>query len=340
MERMRNLNSGLGQCCLHLGHALAASPVQDCHFEAYLPARLGGIFGENFSYRPVRKWQKITGVSTHNNLWHCMHQDSAYLPKDRQTRLSMTIHDLNFLERADYSERKKNRKTGLLQKRINRCAGLVYVSGFVKEQVHARLKIPAGIPEAVVYNGVPAPASVVPRPGATPCLFSIGLHPKKNYAAALPILQSRRDWQWVIAGGDDKGYRQELTRAAEKLGVAGRLEFPGVITEQEKWEWYATCAALVFPSTAEGFGLPVLEAMSFGKPVFLSKCTSLPEIGGPEAYYFSDFEPDSVIDTFQNGMTDFENDPEKAQRLKAWAMQFTWENTAREYLNFFQAILR
>lgn len=340
MERMRNLNSGLGQFCLHLGSALAAQPVTECHFEAYLPGKLSGIFGADVSCRPARKWHKISGVSTNSQLWHCMHQDSAYFPQNRNTRVSMTIHDLNYLERTDYSGEKKTRKTRQLQKRVNRCAGLVYVSNFVKEQAHDQLNIPKHLPEAVVYNGVAVPEQVETHKTRAPYLFSIGLHPKKNYAVALPILQRNPRLTWVIAGGDNKGYRQELTNAAEALQVANRLHFTGTVTETEKWNLYAHCEALIFPSLAEGFGLPVIEAMAFGKPVFLSNRSSLPEIGGAEAYYFDSFEAARVSGIFEYGMKDFTKNPEKAQRLKARARSFTWENAASEYLKFFHQILQ
>jgi glycosyltransferase involved in cell wall biosynthesis len=85
--------------------------------------------------------------------------------------------------------------------------------------------------------------------------------------------------------------------------------------------------------------LPVIEAMSFGKPVFLSNLTSLPEIGGGEAYYFSDFEPNTLIEAFANGMKQFENSPGKGEKLKSWAAQFTWEKSAKQYLEFYQKVL-
>lgn len=53
---------------------------------------------------------------------------------------------------------------------------------------------------------------------------------------------------------------------------------------------YESCVAFLFPSITEGFGLPVIEAMSFGTPVFLSNSSSLPEVGGNEAFYWNSYE--------------------------------------------------
>ena len=143
----------------------------------------------------------------------------------------------------------------------------------------------------------------------------------------------------VIAGADDKGYRSELEMEAHRQGVAERVSFTGTVTEEEKWRLYEHCTAMIFPSLAEGFGLPVLEAMAFGKPVFLSDRTSLPEIGGTEAYYFKNFTPEHVQQVFSEGMNNYKNDPAKPQRLKKHTEKFTWDNAASAYLQFYQSIL-
>lgn len=342
MERLRNLNSGLGQYCLQLGRALAQSPVRnDVHFEAYMPEHLAGILGADIPCLPVSAWHKWLGVSTQGDLWHCTHQDAQYFPKNKRMALTMTIHDLNYLERADYAGWKKSLKTKQLQSKISRCEGLVYVSHFVQQWVHQHLSVPAGTIEQVIYNGVRVEAGQhkggeeIPMP----YLFSIGMHPKKNYEAALAILQSQPALHWVIAGGDAKGYQARLKNIAQQLGVADRLLFVGAVSEPLKWHLYAHCEALVFPSRSEGFGLPVLEAMAFGKPVFLSKNTSLPEIGGAEAYYFDSFTTENVQETFAQGMEQYRNDPDKPERLKAWAARFSWEQSAAEYLSFYQKVL-
>ena len=342
MERLRNLNAGLGQYCLQLGRALAATPApQVWHFECYTPIYLTGILGASFGYKATKNWHKLTGVATDATLWHCMHQDSSYFPMSDKTAVAMTIHDLNFLERIDYPNWRKKLKIRQLQRKINRCKGLVYISEYVKNAVHTNLDVPNTIAEQVIYNGVNVEetADSEQETGNTPYLFSIGLHPKKNYAVALPILKSNPAYQWIIAGADDKGYQAELEKIATKLGVSGQLKFIGTVTEQEKWRLYKNCSALLFPSLSEGFGLPVLEAMAFGKPVFLSDKTSLPEIGGKEAYYFKDLAPEHVHKVFADGMTDFKNDPEKPTRLKNHAAKFTWENAARDYLQFYNNII-
>src|ERR1700751_128658 len=126
---------------------------------------------------------------------------------------------------------------------------------------------------------------------------------------------------------------------AAKFGVADRVKITGPISEEDKAWYYKNCAAFVFPSLAEGFGLPVIEAMHFGKPVFLSTLTSLPEIGGNAAFYFDSFDPEAMQQVFKNGMEQFyaENWEDK---VKAHAMKFNWDETAKQYLALYEECLR
>ncbi|MSR38308.1 MAG: glycosyltransferase family 1 protein [Planctomycetes bacterium] len=347
MERIRNQHSGLGQYCLQLGHAFAASPHSwGLGFACLVPQDSVGVFGNSMTYKAVKAWHKIIPPSFAEKIavWHCMHQDSFYMPPSRKTPLAITIHDLNLLDREDYSAAKKSRRAAAMQQKISRASGLIYISNFVREWVNDHLKVRAGIVEKVIYNGGTL-ANKMPRPQnllsthQNPFLFSIGINPKKNYHVLMPILKQFPEYNWVIAGPDGRGYRSKIEQEAAKLGVTDRIEFCGVISEEAKRDYYENCSALLFPSLSEGFGLPVIEAMSLGKPVFISNRTSLPEIGGREAYYFTDFDSETLISTFAAGMKDYKNDRDKPTRIKAWASQFTWEKAAAQYLEFYQEML-
>ena len=69
--------------------------------------------------------------------------------------------------------------------------------------------------------------------------------------------------------------------------------------------------------------------------VFLSDKTSLPEIGGNEAFYWNSFESDDMNDLFEKGMRAYNRDKEKAERMKQWASQFSWGNAAKEYFKLY-----
>src|SRR5690606_24164863 len=112
----------------------------------------------------------------------------------------------------------------------------------------------------------------------------------------------------VVAGRlDEPDYIKDMQKLAGKLAVTNRLHILGPVSEKDKAWYFKNCLAFMLPSLAEGFGAPVVEAMKFGKPIFLSNLTSLPEIGGDAAFYFNDFEPGNMRQVFNDGLNKYRN---------------------------------
>ncbi len=196
-------------------------------------------------------------------------------------------------------------------------------------------------PLEVIYDGYdtkefPDFDQPVYRPGKK-FIFSIGtVLPKKNFHV-LPALLKNNDYELVIAGNIDKTYGEKITEAAKLHGVSDRLTLTGPVSEEDRYWYYTHCMAFAFPSLAEGFGLPVVEAMHYGKPVFISTLTSLPEIGGDMAYYFNDFDAAHMQAVFEKGMQHY-NSTHPAAAIQQRAQQFNWVNTARSYLAIYRSL--
>jgi glycosyltransferase involved in cell wall biosynthesis len=339
MEKLKVPHSGLGQFCLHVGRAMAAQRPASLDLRFYVPTRHLGVFGADVGYLAHSPLHKLTGATRDRyDVWHCIHQDSRYLPPRRGTRLVLTIHDLNFLQK--YRGLRQAARLRALQRRIDRADVVTFISEFTEREVRAHLRLD-GKPTRVVYNGnslraYPGAARPAFAP-ARPFLFTIGIiQPKKNFHVLVPFLRALGDRALVVAGNRESPYAEELRRLAERSGVADRVVLPGGVTDEQKHWLFANAEAFVFPSLAEGFGLPVIEAMSLGKPVFLSTRTSLPETGGSEAFYWDDFEPDAMRDVFVRGMEAYRADPGKEARIRAWASRFSWDRAASEYLALYE----
>jgi glycosyltransferase involved in cell wall biosynthesis len=124
-------------------------------------------------------------------------------------------------------------------------------------------------------------------------------------------------------------------RAATQLP---NVEFHlGISDAQKSWA-FAHCAGFLFPSFTEGFGLPPVEAMQFGRPVFLSRLTSLPEIGGDVAEYFDAFDPASMRQVVERGL-ERSRAPGHADAIRAHAARFDWDRAAGEYLALYARLL-
>jgi glycosyltransferase involved in cell wall biosynthesis len=338
LEKAKVPLSGLGQFCLHLGAELARQRPDGLALTFYLPRSRRGAFGDEVRYVDHSPVHKLLAASRAPfDVWHCIHQDSRYLPPRRTTRLVLTIHDLNFLQK--YQGARRAAKLRALQRRTDRADAITFISRFAEADARAHLRL-EGKPTRVVYNG----NSLVACPGAPapawaprgPFLFTLGIvQPKKNFHVLVPFLRGLEGRTLVVAGPADSPYAAEIRALAAREGVADRVLLPGPVGDAERYWLYAHCEAFLFPSKAEGFGLPVIEAMSLGKPVFLSRLTSLPETGGAEAFYFDDFEPEGMRRTFRAGLEAAARDPGKADRLRAWAARFSWQEAAREYLKLY-----
>jgi glycosyltransferase involved in cell wall biosynthesis len=109
------------------------------------------------------------------------------------------------------------------------------------------------------------------------------IEPRKNQRAlfeALALLPGNRPL--VLAGG--RGWLMEdMAQMVNDLGLASRVKLTGYVDDAELAWLYANCLGFVYPSLFEGFGLPVLEAMSLGAPVITSNVSSLPEVAGDAA---------------------------------------------------------
>ena len=94
----------------------------------------------------------------------------------------------------------------------------------------------------------------------------------------------------------------------------------------------------MLPSLAEGFGAPVVEAMKFGKPLFLSNLTSLPEIGGDVAFYFNSFEPSHMHKVFAEGISQYQQNG-RVNKIIERGNKFDWEEKAEEYLDVYRSMI-
>jgi glycosyltransferase involved in cell wall biosynthesis len=142
----------------------------------------------------------------------------------------------------------------------------------------------------------------------------------------------------VIAGKyDDEGYVSYIRNKSLQLGVANNVRLLGPVTENEKAWYYNNCTAFAFPSISEGFGLPVIEAMRYGKPLFLSDKTALPEIGGDVSFYFRNFQPDHMQNVFDDGMLKY-NANGLRERIKQRGAHFSWEKAAQKYAEVYRSV--
>ncbi|MBQ7710376.1 MAG: glycosyltransferase family 4 protein [Bacteroidales bacterium] len=329
---LRHPYCGLGQVAMNYGRwygAHAAELLPDHEVTLLVPRPFVGRFGTQVRYLVARdcyRWLPV--LMPHFDVWHSIHQLAAFRPQAARTVL--TIHDVNFMyEKSPAKQRKYLRR---LQHECDRASEVCFISRFAQEDTlrHVRLH---DKPTCVIPNGVELLTEGEQRQpqrvdSSKPFFLSLGVvKAKKNLHTLLPLMERLPDYQLVIAGNDQGAYADQLRRQAEALP---NVQIIGPVDDAERRWLYAHCAGLLFPSLCEGFGLPVVEAMQWGKPVFCSDQTSLPEVGGDHAYYFRDFDPDRMAAVVRDGLEHFT--PERAEAEKEYAAGFSYERHLRRYL--------
>ena len=131
----------------------------------------------------------------------------------------------------------------------------------------------------------------------------------------------------LIVGPQDPRY-PEAQQAVERAGLGARVRFLGRVPEAELARLYTNATLFVFPSLAEGFGFPVLEAMAYGAPVACSGIAVLRELGGAAAAYFDPRSVDDLAACLNDALAAPARLVEMRQRGLERANRYTWQAAA------------
>lgn len=344
LGRLRHWHDGLGEFSRQLGLALAAqaSRLRDEHRVAlhfHLPSEFHGVFGSEVGYLNTHTLQRMAHLrGTRFALWHTLHQHNRLRAPLGTQRLVETVHDLNFLHTkgAQKIERYRQRT----RQRLLRADATIAITHYVARDIQAELS-PLPVAPRVIHNGATdlssSPQAEVADVGSQPYLLHISrMAPTKNIVALLDLAAAWPDQRLLLAGASSP-YTSAMKQMIADRGLKNVLLRLDVEEPQKAW-LYAHCLGFVFPSLAEGFGLPPIEAMHFGKPVFLSRLTSLPEVGGHVAHYFDSFEGQAMRRVVENGLA-AHSATGSAESVIAHARQFSWQRCAEQHIALYLELL-
>ncbi len=338
---------GLGQIAINYCKLLKQMDLSALNFEITLlvPRGWKGAAGEQVHYRVanhLNRWfQRI--AFKHYDVWHSTYQLSHYIGKDiGAAQTILTMHDLNYIyeHQEPTLQQKFLRK---MQRKINAASYITCISNFVREDLMRHLTI-SDKPLEVIYNGVEfIPSDIegtMPNtvPPDKPFFFAIGeVKQKKNLLPIVRMMAHLPKVMLYIAGRDNTAYATELRRYIADNNLTN-VRLLGPVSESERIWLYRHARALLFPSLFEGFGLPVIEAMSCGLPVFCTRSTSVPEIGGDYAYYWEDMSPEPMAKFVTSHLTEYESTTERRQAAIQYAHTFSYPNHMNAYLRLYDRL--
>ena len=282
------------------------------------------------------------------------HSPSWVYPRGAIGRVVTTCHDLTFLSHPQFHLPSNNARCtkGMLEALLDD-AHFLCVSQHTRSELGKRL----GVPErqtSVIYEGAGDVFQPRDRRRAArrlrrsldidgAYLLCIGrLEPRKNLVRLLQaydgLPEPLRARTSLLFAGPEGWRNEDMRRYLANRRSAGTVRMLGFVPEDIQADLYAAAAAFVYPSLAEGFGLPVLEALACGAAVAASGSTALPEVAGDAALYFDPTDTDDMRSVLERLLTE----PAEAEKLRVRAVeraaQFTWEKAARETLELYERL--
>lgn len=291
----------------------------------------------------------------YNSRYDIVHCLSGIPTPPARAKLVLTIQDALCLRLKESGEEFANYLFQLWRSAIPYCERVITISEFSKRELVDILDLPPDM-VTVVYNGVDRShfrpleaaekndaAKRLTELGVTgPYLLQLGgLVERKNAkltVEAFEILKSKYQipHQLVFVGGHsmpaELGSRIEASAWKEEIVTLLYLEKDDALLMLQN------AAALVFPSYYEGFGMPILEAMSCGVPVASSTSASLPEVGGEASEYFDAADAEGMAHVVQRLLSDADLRATRISQGFSQCAKFDWRNNAVQTLDLYRSI--
>ena len=192
----------------------------------------------------------------------------------------------------------------------------------------------------VVSNGVNRPNSIEKKIDRSFFLFVGTLEPRKNLTRLLQAygslpLSIKEKMKLVIVGG--KGWGEvNLLDTITQLDLTEYVKVLGRVDDATLATLYTNAQFLVMPSLYEGFGLPLVEAMSYGTPVLTANNSSMPEVAGNAGLLVDALDVESIADGLQEMITNNELRERLAKNAKLNASRFSWDESAKKLITVFE----
>ena len=174
-------------------------------------------------------------------------------------------------------------------------------------------------------------------------LFVSTIEPRKNIEALISAFNYLKDKfkieHHLILIGQKGWHHEPIFAAIERSPWENHIHHLNYLADELVALFYSQADVFVYPSHYEGFGLPVLEAMTLGAPVITSNTSSLPEVAGDAALLIEPDDPTHLANAILKVISDSQLRNELIQKGQERAKLYSWERTAKETLKAYQSLL-
>jgi len=263
------------------------------------------------------------------------------IPDNLKGKMVVTIHDVLQLRYPDYYHPKTREMFCLNIERLNKMQPIVitdsesakedilYFSDIPEEKIHV---IPLAHsmdncfyknnPDILTKLGIDSPY----------LLFLSAIAKNKNLYRIVKAFESLTerfsDIKLVVAGGSAVLTDFDAIEKIKNSPFASRIIMTGYVSDEQKHTLYSNALAFLFPSLCEGFGLPILEAMSYGCPVITSNVSSMPEVAGDAAILIDPYSTEQLAYEMERIISSESLRKELKEKGLEHCKKFSWDKTA------------
>ncbi len=282
--------------------------------------------------------QPVLGARVHLQLLHSM---AFVSPLITTTPSVVTVYDLSFHRMPNRFQRSRRAYLSIFTRlSCRRARRIIAISKHTKKDIVSVFNVPSDRID-VVYPGCDSlfqrvgekAVAEFRRQRGLPEKFLLYLgtiEPRKNLSALITAFAKLRPEgiKLVCAGGRGWMY-EDVFQTVEELHLSRDVIFPGFVPREELPLWYSAAHAFVYPSSYEGFGVPVLEAMACGAPTITTNSSSLPEVAGDAAHLVPPDDSDALAAALNEILTKRDLRTQLSSRGPQRARLFTWLVAAR-----------
>lgn len=270
-----------------------------------------------------------------------LHIPHYNVPLFYKGKMIVTIHDLTHLIFPEFLPNKfaKYYAKFMIKKATKKAFKILTVSLNTKNDLIKMFKVNPDKIE-VIYNGVGSEFVIKEKnkidylynkfniPNDKKILMYVGnLKPHKNLdrlLKAFALLNNKEDYRLILVG---KAFDNQidLDKIEKELNISNYIIHTGMVTQDELVDLYNLADLFVFPSLYEGFGLPIIEALSCGTNVIASNVSSIPEVGGNVINYFNPYD----IEDIKNKIEENINKVFTEDAIE-WVKKFSWEESSQK----------
>tara|TARA_Y100000590_G_scaffold178313_1_gene203450 strand:+ start:1799 stop:2914 length:1116 start_codon:yes stop_codon:yes gene_type:complete len=294
------------------------------------------IYRSDSRNRPKRIMAESTAFKARAKGVQGVHHFGGYLPLLSPRPAAVTVHDLQPLDiPKNFSLLKRLYFKFVLPKSIKRADLVVTVSDAVSEQIHKKFEISKEHLRVVPIGIKRIRTEHTEQIGPPTILYPASTYPHKNHVTLIKAFARLSDKnpevRLVFTGAPGKAELQ-VRKEIEKSGVGQRISLLGRVSSQEMEGLLNSASIMAFPSTYEGFGIPVLEAMAAGIPVVAARGTPAANLLGKNSLTVQHYDDEA----WSVALSKLLNDKDLRDRLVLegfkQANKYTYQNSAQQLL--------